>query len=131
MDPIIENPEIFIENPEDGLKRDAQAMVDQCIECGSCYVDCAFGNYGTDVEQAKAWIRESNDFIRGRIKTLSPELVDANLKCAECNRCHVNCPEQIYRRHGNMLMKHKMGNPLRHRLNIHPYSNWRVKQPLI
>lgn len=131
MDPVIVNPETFIENPVNGLEGDARAMVDQCIECGSCYADCAFDNYGTDVERAKAWIRESNDFIRGRIKTLSPELVDANLKCAECNRCHESCPEKIYRRHGNMLMKHKMGNPLRHRLNIHPYSNWQVKQPVI
>ncbi len=131
MNPETENPDSFIENPLDHLRVDAQAMVDKCIECGSCYVDCAFGNYGNDHEQCQKWIRESNDFLTGKIKSISRELVEANFKCAECNRCYYSCPEAIYRRHGNMMMKHMTENPLRHRINIHPYSNWRVKQPAI
>ncbi len=129
MNPAIENPDTFISDPVKGLQQDALAMVEKCIECGSCYIDCAFSNYGNDREQCKKWIRESNDFLRGKIKKISPELTDANLKCAECNRCFNSCPEGIYRRHGNMMMKHMTGNPLKHKINIHPYSNWKLKQP--
>ena len=131
MNNITENPNAFSENPVDSLKGDALSMVDKCIECGSCYVDCAFDNYSDDSEKCRQWIRESNDFLMGKVKKISSELTDANLKCAECNRCFSNCPENIYRRHGNMMMKHMTGNPLKQRINIHPYSNWRVKQPVI
>jgi len=103
-------------------------MVDKCIECGSCYIDCAFGNYSDDSEKCRQWIRESNDFLLGNIKSISQDLKEANLKCAQCNRCYESCPEDIYRRHGNMMMKHMTGNPIYNRVNIHPYSNWRIKQ---
>jgi Fe-S oxidoreductase len=119
------------EDPLESLRRDALAMVEKCIECGSCYIDCAFNNYGDDAARCQQWIRESNDYLLRKEKKLPPELYDANFKCAECNRCFNSCPERIYRRHGNMMMKHMAGNPLRHRLNIHPYSNWKVKQPAI
>ncbi len=131
MNSLTENPDTFCDDPLDALRKDALGMVDKCIECGSCYIDCAFGNYGDEPHDCRKWIRESNDFLRGKTKELTPELVDANLKCAECNRCFNSCPEGIYRRHGNMMMKHLTGNPLRHRINIHPYSNWRIKQPAI
>jgi Fe-S oxidoreductase len=126
-----ENSDTFSDFPVESLKHDALAMVGKCIECGSCYVDCAFNNYGNDSDQCQQWIRESNDFLQGKIKKLSKELIEANFKCAECNRCYQSCPEGIYRRHGNMMMKHMVGNPLRLRLNIHPYSNLAVKQPAI
>jgi len=131
MNPYTENPDTMAEDPLAKLQQDALNMVDKCIECGSCYIDCAFNNYGDDPDQCQDWIRESNDFLLGKQKDISDELKDANLKCAECNRCFNSCPEGIYRRHGNMLMKHKAGNPLRHRVNIHPYSNWKIKQPVI
>jgi len=131
VNPYTENPDTMAEDPLGYLRRDALAMVGKCIECGSCYIDCAFNNYGDDPSRCQEWIRESNDFLLGKRKKLSPELVEANFKCAECNRCFNSCPEGIYRRHGNMMMKHMVGNPLRHRLNIHPYSNWRVKQVAI
>ena len=131
MNPITENPDTFHPNALDELKKDALHMVARCIECGSCYVDCAFGNYGDDPAECQAMIRESNDFLLGKIDTVSDRLKDATLKCAECNRCFSSCPEGIYRRHGNMMMKHMLGNPLAKRLNIHPFSNWRVKQPAI
>ncbi len=131
MNPYTDNPDTMAEDPAAELQQDALNMVNKCIECGSCYVDCAFHNYGDDPAQCQSWIRESNDFLRGKIKGLSVELKDANLKCAECNRCFNSCPEGIYRRHGNMQMKHMTGNPLRHSVNIHPYSNWHIKQPAI
>ncbi|MDF1556399.1 MAG: hypothetical protein P1P84_25255, partial [Deferrisomatales bacterium] len=131
MNPRTENPDTFTDTPLKALEVDAREMVARCIECGSCYVDCAFGNYGDDPERCRAWIRQSNDFLLGRRKKLEPELVDANLKCAECNRCFNSCPEGIYRRHGNMWMKHRTGNPARNAVNLHPYANWRLKQPLI
>lgn len=126
-----ENPDTFSEDPVESLREDALEMVDKCIECGACYIDCAFQNYSDDIQQCRDWVRESNDYIRGNRKSVSSALATATLRCAECNRCHISCPENIYRRHGNMLMKHMIGNPLRHRINIHPYSNWRVKQPAI
>ncbi len=126
-----ENPDTFSDNALADLRRDALLMVDKCIECGSCYVDCAFYNYGDDPAHCQALIRESNDFIRGNIKKISQELTRANFRCAECNHCYECCPEKIYRRHGNMYMKHLTDNPLRLRLNIHPYSNVKVKQPAI
>ena len=131
MNPKTENPDTFCDNPVDALKNDALTMVDQCIECGSCYVDCAFRNYGDDPDECQKMIIESNDFLRGRIDEVSEKLADATLKCAECNRCHNSCPEGIYRRHGNMMMKHMIGNPLKHRINLHPYQNITVKQPAI
>ena len=131
MNQRTENPDTFQDDPVEGLREDALVMVSQCIECGSCYVDCAFGNYPESTDTCKEWIRESNDFILGKRKDVGKALKDANLKCAECNRCHVTCPEDIYRRHGNMYMKHLTGNPLLHSMNIHPYSNWRIKQPAI
>ncbi len=126
-----ENPDTFREGPVDALRDDALEMVGKCIECGSCYIDCAFDNYSDDADLCKKWIRESNDYLLGNISEISPELTAANLRCAQCNRCFLSCPENIYRRHGNMFMKHMTGNPLRSRINIHPYSNWRVKQPAI
>ncbi len=131
MNPNTENPDTFSSQPLQSLKQDALAMVQKCIECGSCYVDCAFNNYGDDPEKCQQLIRESNDFLQGKSQKISKELIEANFKCAECNRCHNSCPEGIYRRHGNMMMKHMVGNPLHLRLNIHPYSNVTVKQPAI
>ncbi len=131
MNPNTVNPNSFCDNPLEELRKDALSMVTRCIECGSCYVDCAFGNYGDDPALCSRWVRESNDFIRGKIKHIDPDLYEANLQCTQCNRCHTSCPEGIYRRHGNMLMKHMTGNPLRHRINIHPYSNWHIKQTAI
>jgi ferredoxin len=131
VNPNTENPDTFAEDPVEGLRRDALAMVEKCIECGSCYVDCAFGNYPDDPKQCRQWIRESNDFILGRTKSLASDPIQANFRCAECNRCFESCPEGIYRRHGNMFMKHLIGNSIRHRVNIHPYSNRRVRQPAI
>ena len=126
-----ENPDTFSDDALAELKLDALAMVDKCIECGSCYVDCAFFNYGDDPIHCQALIRESNDFIRGKSKTISEELTKANLSCAECNQCYESCPEAIYRRHGNMYMKHLTKNPLSLQLNIHPFSNYKIKQPAI
>jgi len=126
-----ENPDTFSNDPLTDLKQDALNMVGNCIECGSCYIDCAFSNYGDDPEQCRQWIRQSNDFLSGKIKTVDRGLVEANFRCAECNRCHHSCPESIYRRHGNMMMKHMIANPMKHRVNIHPYSNYQVKQAAI
>lgn len=131
MNPKTENPDTMAEQPLRQLKRDALAMVGQCSECGVCYLRCAFKNYGDDPDRCKRWVRESNALLLGRRRGISPELIEATFKCAECNRCFHLCPMGVYRRHGNMMMKHLIGNPLRHRINIHPYSNWRIKQPWI
>lgn len=131
MNHLTENPDTFCKDPLAELKDDALQMVADCIECGSCYVDCAFSNYGDDPDQCRHWIRQSNDFLTGKIKAVDRQLVEANFRCAECNRCHHSCPESIYRRHGNMMMKHMIANPMKHRINIHPYSNYQVKQSAI
>jgi len=131
MNPKTENPDSFNENPLGSLGEDALVLVDQCIECGSCYINCTFGNYGDDRERCRQWVRESNNFIQGKVKSIIPELIEANFKCAACNRCHFTCPKELYRRHGNMMIKHMVENPLRHRNKLHPYSNWQVKQPAV
>ena len=95
MNQRTENPNTFRDAPVEGLREDALAMVAQCIECGSCYVDCAFGNYPESTDTCKEWIRESNDFILGKRKDVGKGLKDANLKCAECNRV----PRNLSRRH--------------------------------
>ncbi len=89
LNEITENPDTFTYDSMVELRADALDMVSKCIECCSCYIDCAFGNYRDNAEQCKAWIRESNDFLTGKIKSISKEI------------------------------------------NIHPYRNWRVKQPVI
>jgi succinate dehydrogenase/fumarate reductase-like Fe-S protein len=93
VNPQTENPDTFAEDPIAVLKVDALKMVGCCIECGSCYIDCAFNNYGSDPAGCQAWIRESNDHLLGKRKDISDELNDANFKCAECNRCFNSCPE--------------------------------------
>lgn len=131
MNPHTENPDIFADQPVEALRQDALAMVEQCSGCGLCYLRCAFANYGDDPAVCRQWVRESNDYLLGRIDSLNPELTEATFRCAQCNRCRVQCPKGTYRRHGNLMIKHLVGNRLRHRLNIHPHSHWQFKQPAL
>jgi len=71
MNTHTETPDTFSDDPLEDLHQDALSMVDKCIECGSCYFDCAFHNYGYDPANYQALIGQPNDFIRGNIKRIS------------------------------------------------------------
>jgi Fe-S oxidoreductase len=103
----------FLEEQKDK----AILVAEKCIECGRCFQNCQFDLFPKDHMECFKLIRESNNAILNQ-KKISGKLKDFLFKCSICNKCQLECPENLKRADANLYLKLITMDPIRQSFNI-------------